>query len=172
GGGGSDDEARAFGLAVRSPPEKVAALEEALTIVRGVWAETSFSFRGEHFSVEGAMVEPKPSHRIPIWLGSYGPKALALTGRLADGWNPSYPYAPPDVLGPMRDRVLRAAEQAGRDPSSIECSYNVPVQARDGVAEHPRMLNGNVVGDRKSTRLNSSHRTISYAVFCLKKKRC
>src|SRR5438094_1025748 len=24
--------------------------------------------------------------------------------------------------------------------------------------------------DRKSTRLNSSHRTISYAVFCLKKK--
>src|SRR5438094_2140683 len=26
-------------------------------------------------------------------------------------------------------------------------------------------------GDRKSTRLNSSHRTISYAVFCLKKKK-
>src|SRR5437762_7205384 len=26
------------------------------------------------------------------------------------------------------------------------------------------------VGDRKSTRLNSSHRCISYAVFCLKKK--
>ena len=25
--------------------------------------------------------------------------------------------------------------------------------------------------DRKSTRLNSSHQTISYAVFCLKKKR-
>src|SRR5437867_9523302 len=27
------------------------------------------------------------------------------------------------------------------------------------------------LGDRKSTRLNSSHRTISYAVFCLKKKK-
>src|SRR5437762_13711199 len=27
------------------------------------------------------------------------------------------------------------------------------------------------VGDRKSTRLNSSHRCISYAVFCLKKKK-
>src|SRR5437879_10151862 len=26
-------------------------------------------------------------------------------------------------------------------------------------------------GDRKSTRLNSSHRCISYAVFCLKKKK-
>src|SRR5437867_10615068 len=29
----------------------------------------------------------------------------------------------------------------------------------------------NPAGDRKSTRLNSSHRTISYAVFCLKKKK-
>src|SRR5207248_7133987 len=27
------------------------------------------------------------------------------------------------------------------------------------------------IQDRKSTRLNSSHRTISYAVFCLKKKK-
>src|SRR5437867_8377035 len=30
---------------------------------------------------------------------------------------------------------------------------------------------GALLGDRKSTRLNSSHRTISYAVFCLKKKK-
>src|SRR5207248_11482207 len=30
---------------------------------------------------------------------------------------------------------------------------------------------GSPIGDRKSTRLNSSHRTISYAVFCLKKKK-
>src|SRR2546426_5590053 len=29
---------------------------------------------------------------------------------------------------------------------------------------------GNVLADRKSTRLNSSHLVISYAVFCLKKK--
>src|SRR5256885_4236256 len=31
---------------------------------------------------------------------------------------------------------------------------------------------GALVGDRKSTRLNSSHLVISYAVFCLKKKKC
>src|SRR2546430_10373369 len=34
----------------------------------------------------------------------------------------------------------------------------------------PRTLAVNVQGDRKSTRLNSSHSQISYAVFCLKKK--
>src|SRR5258707_5624082 len=36
-------------------------------------------------------------------------------------------------------------------------------QVADAVRNH-------VAGDRKSTRLNSSHANISYAVFCLKKK--
>src|SRR5258708_11489658 len=34
-----------------------------------------------------------------------------------------------------------------------------------------RVLDGSTQGDRKSTRLNSSHQIISYAVFCLKKKK-
>src|SRR5439155_20155150 len=34
----------------------------------------------------------------------------------------------------------------------------------------PHLLEGDRAGDRKSTRLNSSHVAISYAVFCLKKK--
>src|SRR5437867_6293745 len=45
-----------------------------------------------------------------------------------------------------------------------------------GLAEHEEQAGAggtrrNFLGDRKSTRLNSSHRTISYAVFCLKKKK-
>src|SRR5258705_9116843 len=41
---------------------------------------------------------------------------------------------------------------------------------RDHVLERARQLDADDVGDRKSTRLNSSHLGISYAVFCLKKK--
>src|SRR5437867_9747710 len=37
--------------------------------------------------------------------------------------------------------------------------------------ESLRGWEGRETQDRKSTRLNSSHRTISYAVFCLKKKK-
>src|SRR5688572_31348515 len=40
---------------------------------------------------------------------------------------------------------------------------------RVAVADRPAAAVG--VGDRKSTRLNSSHSQISYAVFCLKKKK-
>src|SRR5436190_8213777 len=45
-------------------------------------------------------------------------------------------------------------------------SRGQPFAPTDRHAEPPRS-----VGDRKSTRLNSSHTVISYAVFCLKKKR-
>src|SRR3712207_7909086 len=40
-----------------------------------------------------------------------------------------------------------------------------------GFGAHRRLLPGGTVVDRKSTRLNSSHANISYAVFCLKKKK-
>src|SRR5262245_65943370 len=45
--------------------------------------------------------------------------------------------------------------------------------ARNDAAGHrfARQRFGRIVGDRKSTRLNSSHLGISYAVFCLKKKK-
>src|SRR2546422_7632151 len=42
---------------------------------------------------------------------------------------------------------------------------------RRGVRAHGRPLRDRLLGDRKSTRLNSSHGYISYAVFCLKKKK-
>src|SRR3712207_9097175 len=46
-----------------------------------------------------------------------------------------------------------------------------PPAARDGGAEHQLAGVDTRLQDRKSTRLNSSHANISYAVFCLKKKK-
>src|SRR5689334_25436732 len=53
----------------------------------------------------------------------------------------------------------------------------VDSRSEGGGVEHLEYRNGRIVGaveqsgDRKSTRLNSSHSSISYAVFCLKKKK-
>src|SRR5260221_9874073 len=49
------------------------------------------------------------------------------------------------------------------EPQQLEAYYNGP-----WMKEHPRPI---IIRDRKSTRLNSSHTVISYAVFCLKKKK-
>jgi alkanesulfonate monooxygenase SsuD/methylene tetrahydromethanopterin reductase-like flavin-dependent oxidoreductase (luciferase family) len=128
GSGSADDEHRAFGLGVRTPRDKTDGLEEAIRIIRGLWSDRSFTFAGRLYQTEAADLEPKPAHHIPIWLGTFAPRALAVTGRYADGWIPSLGYATPDEVVVMRERVLTAARQAGRDPAEITCAYNIEVR--------------------------------------------
>jgi probable F420-dependent oxidoreductase len=128
GSGYLDEEFRAFGIPDASPGERIGALEEAIRITRGLWSDAPFSFEGRTYRIADAQLEPKPLHRIPIWLGMYKPRGLALTGRLADGWIPSYGFAPPDVVVGLADRVRRAAEAEKRDPAEITFAYNIPVR--------------------------------------------
>jgi alkanesulfonate monooxygenase SsuD/methylene tetrahydromethanopterin reductase-like flavin-dependent oxidoreductase (luciferase family) len=137
GGGAVDDEFRAFGLPVRSPRDKIDGLEEAIRIARGLWSQPGFSFDGRLYRTDGADLEPKPERQIPIWLGTYGNRALALTGRLADGWIPSLGYAPPERVVAMRERVLAAARAAGRDPGEITCAYNIGVRVDEKAEARP-----------------------------------
>jgi alkanesulfonate monooxygenase SsuD/methylene tetrahydromethanopterin reductase-like flavin-dependent oxidoreductase (luciferase family) len=127
GGGSADDEHLAFGLGVRTPREKTVGLEEAVRVIRGLWLEPSFTYEGTLYRTESAELEPKPARPIPIWLGTFAPRALAVTGRLADGWIPSLGYASEEELIAMRDRVLAAAVDAGRAPSAITYAVNMPI---------------------------------------------
>ena len=127
GAGGADVEFRAFGLAALPPREKVAALEEAVAGIRAIWQGPQAEVDGQHLQLRGATITPRPAQPIPIWLGAYGPRMLDLVGRVADGWLPSMPFAPPERLRGMRERVVAAAEAAGRDPAGITFAYNVVV---------------------------------------------
>lgn len=142
GGGYADEEFRAFGLEVPTPREKVEGLEEAIRIIRGLWSEPAFTFEGRRYRTEAADLEPKPEHRIPIWLGTYGPRALAVTGRLADGWIPTLGFVPHDRIGAMRDRVLRAADEAGRDPGEITSVYNLEITLDERAEVGPSVVTG------------------------------
>ena len=142
GGGAVDDEFRAFGFDVRSPRDKVAGLEDAVTVIRGLWSEPSFSFEGRLYRTVGAEVEPKPEHHIPIWLGTFGKRGLAVTGRLADGWIPSLGYAPPGGIEGMHERVLAAAREAGRDEQTISCVYNLVFLVDEHAEPSPEIVAG------------------------------
>jgi probable F420-dependent oxidoreductase len=142
GGGSVDEEFAAFGLGVRSPRDKVDGMEEAIRILRGMWSQERFTFSGRLYRTEGARIEPKPDHHIPIWLGTYGNRALAVTGRLADGWIPSLGFAAPEQIPAMRDRVLAAARDAGRDPAEITCAYNLAVRVDEHARPEPNVVTG------------------------------
>src|SRR5207247_4067288 len=67
----------------------------------------------------------------------------------------------PDAAGPVDGEI-----------SLIDWKGSVDKKAAAlQLAAYDRLMKYNYPGDRKSTRLNSSHEWISYAVFCLKKKK-
>ena len=136
GGGGSNREFETFGLPVREPREKIDALEEALGIIEGLWTEDGFTYRGRHYTVRDATIEPKPDREIPIWLGVYGKRSVALAGRVAQGWIPSMRFLPPDRWPKVAARLRAAAQEAGRDPDALDYAYNVA--ARVDPSAQPR----------------------------------
>jgi len=142
GAGYSDEEFAAFGLDVPSPAEKITGLREAVSVIRGLWSQEQFSFTGQRYRTQVADLEPKPAHHIPIWLGTFGERALQVTGQVADGWIPSLGHAPAEALPAMRDRVLAAATAAGRAPEEIICALNVQVHVGSEVESQPDVIAG------------------------------
>lgn len=126
GAGGFREGIEAMGGPGRSRGESVGALEEAVQIIHAFWSGNRvLSFEGKYYTVKGAHPGPRPAHPIGLWLGSYGPRSLGITGRLADGWLPSSPYAPPQRLPEMQRRINDAALAASRKPQDIRRIYNV-----------------------------------------------
>jgi probable F420-dependent oxidoreductase len=142
GGGYSDEEFRAFGLGAFSARDKVDGLAEAIRITRGLWSQPGLTYSGRLHRTDRADLEPKPAQPIPIWLGTFGDRALRVTGQLADGWIPSYGYRPVDQYRAMRERVLEAACEAGRDPADITCTLHVQARIGEHATGEPFLVAG------------------------------
>jgi alkanesulfonate monooxygenase SsuD/methylene tetrahydromethanopterin reductase-like flavin-dependent oxidoreductase (luciferase family) len=116
-----------MGAPALTPGQSLEALEEAVAILRASWnGVRSLRFDGRHYRLAGMKPGPTPAHQIGIWLGAAKPRALALTGRLADGWAaPLMNYMPPAEATEAQVVIDRAAREAGRDPSEIRRIYNL-----------------------------------------------
>jgi alkanesulfonate monooxygenase SsuD/methylene tetrahydromethanopterin reductase-like flavin-dependent oxidoreductase (luciferase family) len=126
GAGAFWDAIASLGGPRRTPGEAVAALDEAITVIRSMWSPgPATDFEGRYYSLDGARPGPFPVHPIGIWIGSYKKRMLELTGRLGDGWLPSSMYAPPGELAGMSRTIDDAADAAGRDPAAIQRIYTV-----------------------------------------------
>ncbi|MFL6171054.1 MAG: LLM class flavin-dependent oxidoreductase [Ornithinibacter sp.] len=120
------DAIEAAGGVRLSPGEAVGALEEAIGVIRAMWAGSgSVRLDGVHHRAMGLHSGPAPAHPVGIWVGAYKPRMLRLTGRLADGWLPSQGYAAPEMLGELNARIDEAAVAAGRAPEAVRRLYNV-----------------------------------------------
>jgi len=95
------------------PPLTLARLEEATTLIRDL-------VEGRPAVEDGTRVELTWSgrHRLPVWIAGYGPKALELIGRIADGV--ILQLADPDLIRWFVGQLREAAATAGRDPAAIK----------------------------------------------------
>jgi probable F420-dependent oxidoreductase len=131
------------GVGGEHPPEFVAAgaevgdrgarADEALELLRALWAGGPVDFAGRFTTVPGLALDPGPVQPggPPLWLGGRRPPAIRRAGRYADVWMP-YMYTPEQVARSLAE-VREAAEQAGRDPASVRGS----VFCWGAVAEDP-----------------------------------
>jgi alkanesulfonate monooxygenase SsuD/methylene tetrahydromethanopterin reductase-like flavin-dependent oxidoreductase (luciferase family) len=125
GAGSFWDAIEAYGGPRRSPGAALEALAEAVEVIRKVWSgKRNLRFEGQHYRLRGAHSGPLPDHPISIWLGVYGPRALKLAGRVADGWVPSF-RGDLNKIARMTRQLDDAALEAERDPASIRRILNV-----------------------------------------------
>jgi alkanesulfonate monooxygenase SsuD/methylene tetrahydromethanopterin reductase-like flavin-dependent oxidoreductase (luciferase family) len=124
----------------------VRAMEEAITLIRMLsGGGDPVTFDGEFYQVSG--LDPADAAAPPVWTGSVGPKSLAVTGRLADGWVPSRAS---DWLSPLyresRPRIDEAAAAAGRDPAQVIDVYNLGGRITPGPLAVTRDDDGRWIG--------------------------
>jgi probable F420-dependent oxidoreductase len=106
------------------PPITLAHTEEAIRVIRALVA-------GESIVYEGAeLVFPwTKGWTLPVWVAGYGPMALAMSGRVADGV--ILQLADPDLVRWFGGQVREAAVAAGRDPSSLRIQAAAPAHVGD-----------------------------------------
>ena len=75
---------RQAGLVLDPPGIRVARLAEAIDVLKGLWGDGPFSYKGEHYTIDALDQTPKPTRRPRLMLGGGGPKMLALAAREAD----------------------------------------------------------------------------------------
>ena len=120
GAGGQEAHYRTYGIEFGSPGQRVTGLQDAVAIMRGLWANETFSYQGRQFSVDECSAPPAPLGSIPIIIGAGGPRMLRYTGAHAEGWikNGGWPESPEQYLA-LLTPIEAAAEAAGRDPTTL-----------------------------------------------------
>lgn len=142
GAGWYQHECAAYGYPFEKPATRIGQLDEAVQILKGMWTQDAFQFRGRHYQIgvgsvrnyrgqevelEGAYNHPKPVQQPhpPLWIAGGGEQlTLRTVARYADYSN---------FMGSL-DQVQRKnaildqhCHQVGRDPSTIKRSLCVNV---------------------------------------------
>jgi probable F420-dependent oxidoreductase len=140
---GRGDSARRV---IGQQPVKMAEFEAALRIIKDLMNGRKVDWNGKELELTWALKEPQ----IPLYVAGYGPKALAVAGRVGDGV--IIQLADPAIIQWIMSTARASAEKEGRDPDALECIIGAPskvsddlAQAREEVRWFPAMVSNHVM---------------------------
>ncbi len=121
GAGWMEREHHAYSYEYPSAGIRIEMLEESVQIINSLMTEERTTFEGKYYQFNDAPFEPKPLQkpRIPIIIGAFKPKMIALAARYADTWNTR---GTPEHVGPLAEQFRAAARKIGRNPDDIRMS--------------------------------------------------
>lgn len=118
---------------------RASRFEESFEIIYDLIRTGQADFHGLYFTADRASMRPRGPRdgKMPIMIGSDGPRILQLAARKADIWNTTWTRSVDEVL-PRLEALDRACEQADRDPATIgrSCCIFVDVPGAKGVFTH------------------------------------
>ncbi|HUN34731.1 MAG TPA: TIGR03842 family LLM class F420-dependent oxidoreductase [Trebonia sp.] len=110
---------------INGQPVTLAQLRAAIEVIRPLANGETAEYKGSQLRLPWGAAS-----RLPIWVAAYGPKALALTGEVGDGF--ILQLADPDITAWSIAAVRQAAAAAGRDPGDVTVCVAAPAYVTDG----------------------------------------
>jgi probable F420-dependent oxidoreductase len=126
------------------PPTTLARLEEATALIRDLVEGRDVVSDGHPMRLTWTRGD-----KLPVWIAGYGPKALELTARVADGV--ILQLADPDLIRWFVGQLRDFARAAGRDPAEIKVQAAAPAHVgdlescRERVRWFPALVSNHVV---------------------------
>jgi probable F420-dependent oxidoreductase len=112
---------------INGAPVTLQALRESIEVIRALASGQQAEYKGNLLQFPWS-----EGSELPMWVAAYGPKALTLTGEVADGF--IMQLADPDITAWAIAAVRKAAADAGRDPESVTICVAAPAYVTDGTA--------------------------------------
>ena len=157
------------------PKRRGAVIDEALPLLRRLWAGETVSHEGAAGSFRDVKLSPLPVQQpLEVWLGGTMPAALERCGRLSDGWLPS--LCTPEEAAGGRVVIEEAAAKAERSISPEHFGMSIgyarapidPATARVMAARRPRSLELTPVGLPAVRQLIERFIAVGFSKFVLR----
>jgi len=108
------------------PPTSMKDLEQAVHVIRELVEGRAVEYEGTELQLTWS-----PGHKLPVWIAGYGPVALKLTGRIADG--SMLQIGDPDLIRWFASQVHDSAVLSGRERGAVKVMAAAPAHVGDAV---------------------------------------